>query len=407
MSRNRFKFLSGKLTFDDINSRPQRLTANSNNKFTKMTEIFEKFRLNIKAAFTPGNNLCVDEQLYAFRGRCSFLQYIPSKPAKYGQKYWSLVDVASSYLIDTLIYLGKSNEKSSRTAKVGETIVKNLLEPFYFSGRMVTADNFFSTVPLAEFLFTKTISYTGTLKSNKREIPREFLANNERKLETSIFGFNKSLTLVSYVPKKNKSVILLSTAHHDVSIDTETKKPKLILDYNSNKCGVDVLDQMVEKITCRRRTKRWTMNTFMYLLDIAVNNSFSLFGLKHGAKEKTKDNRFRRTCVEQLFSEILKPCIEERAARASNNDFRGYSADIVDSFRRTGTKIYSKRCLDESPTPASKKSTRGRCGMCQEATDKSKRDNKNSNVCSQCESFVCRAHFEKINTVICKKCFLN
>jgi len=31
---------------------------------------------------------------------------MPSKPAKYGIKFWSFVDVQSGYLIDTNIYLG-------------------------------------------------------------------------------------------------------------------------------------------------------------------------------------------------------------------------------------------------------------------------------------------------------------
>ena len=55
----------------------------------------------------PSSNTCIDEQLYSYRGRCSFKQYIPSKPAKYGIKFWSIVDCSSGYLLASEIYAGK------------------------------------------------------------------------------------------------------------------------------------------------------------------------------------------------------------------------------------------------------------------------------------------------------------
>ena len=36
--------------------------------------------------------------------------------------------------------------------------------------------------------------------------------------KSSTFGFDEQSTMTSYVPKRNKAVILLSSMHHDVSI---------------------------------------------------------------------------------------------------------------------------------------------------------------------------------------------
>jgi hypothetical protein len=47
------------------------------------------------------------------------------------------------------------------------------------------------------------------MKQNKREIPQEYKPAKQRDENSSIFGFAKDLTLVSYVPKNNKSVVLL------------------------------------------------------------------------------------------------------------------------------------------------------------------------------------------------------
>lgn len=49
------------------------------------------------SSYVPGCNLTIDEQLKAFRGRSRFRQYMPSKPAKYGIKFWWITDSATSY----------------------------------------------------------------------------------------------------------------------------------------------------------------------------------------------------------------------------------------------------------------------------------------------------------------------
>lgn len=63
--------------------------------------------------------------------------------------------------------------------------------------------------------------------------------------------FQDGLTLVSFVPKPNKAVLLLSTKHHDNQVDHKTGKPMIILDYNKTKGAVDTVDQMCHKYTVK------------------------------------------------------------------------------------------------------------------------------------------------------------
>ncbi|KAJ4434657.1 hypothetical protein ANN_23222 [Periplaneta americana] len=92
------------------------------------------------------------------------------------------------------------------------------------------------------------LTVVGTLRMNKPEIPIQFLANKGREVLSSEFAFKDYTTLVSYVPKKNKAVVLLSAMHHDKSIDSQSpkKKPEIILQYNKTKGGVDLMDQKFE-----------------------------------------------------------------------------------------------------------------------------------------------------------------
>lgn len=87
------------------------------------------------------------------------------------------------------------------------------------------------------------LTYLGTLKKNKRHIPPEFQASKKRQPESSLHGFTKDFTIVSYVPKKSKAVLLISSMHHTKELDPLIKKPMTIMDYSKTKGGVDEIDK--------------------------------------------------------------------------------------------------------------------------------------------------------------------
>ena len=78
----------------------------------------------------------------------------------------------------------------------------------------------------------------GTIKQNKLEVPKEFLKGsktNIRAINSTYFAFKDFMSIVSYVPKKNKAVVLLSSKHHFSKINEKTMKPEIIMDYNKFK----------------------------------------------------------------------------------------------------------------------------------------------------------------------------
>jgi hypothetical protein len=112
--------------------------------------------------------------------------------------------------------LGKEISKVARG--LASDVVCTLVHPISGldrGGRNVTTDNFFTSVVLANQLKNKIkLTFVGIMKQNKREITQEFKPASQCGEKSSIFGFTKDLTLVSYVPKKSKSVVL-SSLHHD------------------------------------------------------------------------------------------------------------------------------------------------------------------------------------------------
>ena len=83
-------------------------------------------------------------------------------------------------------------------------------------------------------------------------------ASKSRERYSTEFGFKRNTTMVSYVPKKGKAIIMLSTMHHEEAIDegSSKKKPKIIQYYNGTKAGLDTFDQLIRTYSCNRQTKR-------------------------------------------------------------------------------------------------------------------------------------------------------
>ena len=103
---------------------------------------------------------------------------------------------------------------------------------------------FFTSFPLADELQKRRMALVGTLRSNKPEFPLQLLNIRHREVLYSVFAFTRNRTAVSYVLKKGKNVLVLSSRHQEPEVQESGKrKPQIILDYNRCKGAVDHLDQ--------------------------------------------------------------------------------------------------------------------------------------------------------------------
>lgn len=110
----------------------------------------------------------------------------------------------------------------------------------------MTCDNFFTSYALGQDLLKRKLTMVGTVRKNKPELPPELVSTRGREELSSKFAFTDTQTLVSYVPKKNPNVILMSTLHKDAALNTTTdREPFIIQDYNKNKGGVYCLDKVM------------------------------------------------------------------------------------------------------------------------------------------------------------------
>ena len=228
MGINRFWNIIRFIRFDDANTRAQRMEID---KAAPKRDIWTMLNNNLPKHYNPIEHLTIDEQLYPYRGRTKFTQYIPSKPPKYGIKVWWICDAENSYPLIGQIYTGKSS--ADREKNVGERVVKDLAAQYQGSGRNITMDNYFTTLSLTKSLLSWDLTIVGTLKKNKTYIPPAMTALKTREELSTVYGFHENVTMCSYVPKKNKAVIMLSSMHQVAKIgDDAKKKPEIIEFYN-------------------------------------------------------------------------------------------------------------------------------------------------------------------------------
>lgn len=237
-------------------------------------------------------------------------------------------------------------------------------------------DNYFTSIPLAEDLLKKKkISIIGTLRKNKREIPIELIQVKQRAPGSSMFAFKKGMTLVSYVPKKNRVVLALSTMHEDDSIDVTTEKPEIITAYNNTKCDVDLLDQMCSQYSVCRNSRRWPLTVFFNLMDVSAINALIIFS----HNRSLCDDQFkitRRLFLHDLARSLIKPQVLRRIGNGR----------IPRHIRERGARLFVSD-LTDSNYPQTSPSSRGRCHICPLAKNRTSRQ-----ACDICKRNACGEH---------------
>lgn len=202
---------------------------------------------------------------------------------------------------------------NERTMNIGEKVVMNLCQFYKSTNRNITTDNFFTSLPLVHYLQSIGLTLLGTLRKNKPYIPKEMQPAKQREIYSTVFGFRGNITICSYVPKQNKAVILLSSEHHDSGVDITTvaRKPKMILDYNRTKGGVDRMDQMLSTYSTKRKTNRWPLAFFYNMIDVAALASYIIY-MEHHQSLKTKSGS-RKVFLKDLAFDLCVPSIRKRS----------------------------------------------------------------------------------------------
>lgn len=350
------------IRFDNKDTRQSRLR---NDKFALFSDIWERFIENSQKHFNPGPFMTIDEQLYPTKVRCRFIQYMSNKPDKFGIKFFLLANIGDPYIFNGFPYLGADDTKPA-DLQMAHHVVNKLIRPYLNGGYNITTDNFFTSKKLATECLSNNITVIGTIRSNRRELPTNLISTmNSAQLHSTVLYESDGCILTSYKCKTNKAVHLLSTYHEKVENFPPKNKPSTVIDYNNTKYGVDVIDQMARYHTCKVSSRRWPVQVFCNVLDLATINAQTLF------TSVRNSNITRRNFILQLVSELVDVGLQSPA----NQQLSVAAAVRVPNSSATRRKCQIKMC----------------------------NGNKAASKCSICKLFTCgKCRID--GPVVCQKC---
>ena len=165
------------------------------------------------------------------------------------------------------------------------SIVVTLAEPLLNEEILLMADNWYSSISLANYLREKNTEYCGTMRSNRKGIPRVVKDDNLNKGDIKAAVNNDRIRVMNYKDKKN--VYMISTFHDANMRDTGKRnqarnaisQPQVILDYNRGKGGIDFSDQMIAYYSPACKSIKWYRKVNFECISIVVQKSFVLYRL--------------------------------------------------------------------------------------------------------------------------------
>jgi hypothetical protein len=376
MPRNRFELILKFIHFSD------NTLANPDDRLYKLRDVLDKFINNYKHTYTPCEKICVDESLIPWRGRLLFRQYIPNKSAKYGIKVFKLC-TEKGYTWNLAVYCGKSRDPQT---EVSEKIVMSLAEDLLGEGRTMYTDNYYTSVPLALRLRKRKTNLVGTLRANRKYLPKEVTQAKLKRGEMAAKESDNGITVLNWRDKRDVRMLTTKTSalemvpHNSRTRNAVHMKPKCIADYNKGKSSIDISDQMATYGSALRRCTKWYRKlAFEIIWGTSIVNAHFLYN-EYSNQKKLTITEFREQVINALLERVSSTNID-RPSRSRTEDKHHLVQNIV------GGKKVRGRCVECYKIY-------GRKGI-QIESGKNKRAPQIYTKCSVCNIFLCRQCFNK------------
>ena len=287
MSRDRWLSIMQFLHFSDNTQ------ANPEDKLCKVRPLLDLLLDRFRNVYIPDKVVSVDEELIAWRGRLQFRQFIPSKRARFGIKIFALCET-SGYMFNFIVYVGKDHTSFDQqlVAELGKSgaVAATLMQPLLDQGYHLYVDNWYMSVVLAEYFLQRGTMICGTLRKDRKGIPKTFANYARLKKGEYIFRSANGMLLVKLLD--TKAVHFLSTIHRASLLAANkrdrfgrrVKKLAVVHDYNRSMGGVDRNDEMLSFYTAARKTTKWYKKIATHVVEEGLLNAFLCYKKSGGQK---------------------------------------------------------------------------------------------------------------------------
>lgn len=289
MPRNQFERIKSNLHLND-NSKMKDRNTPGYDKLFKVRPFLEKVQTNLSKIKSDEHN-SVDEVLIPCKSRKAMVQYIKSKPHKWGIKMFARCSSAG-FMYEFEVYTGKSSAGEKSDLGISGDVVLRLCKdlPKQQNYKIFT-DNWFSSFKLACHLKEIGILMAGAVRVNR--LPGCQFTEDKilKKKGRGAFDFrtevNSNICAIKWFD--NKPVHLVSSFLGPDPVNNvqrwsaekrryvEVPRPNIVAEYNQHMGGVDLNDMLVALYRMDMGTKRYYFRIFYRLIDICIVNSWLLY----------------------------------------------------------------------------------------------------------------------------------
>ena len=143
----------------------------------------------------------------------------------------------------------------------------------------IPIDRYFTSISLTTWALEKNITIVGTIKYDRKGIPKELkpVADREERSAMHVYNTRDKIMFFSYIDKKEngkKNILVLSTMHDNVkNTKGKPKKPSVHTMYDHTRGDVDVVDLLSTTHSTQIKSRWWSLNAFTFILDTCRSNA--------------------------------------------------------------------------------------------------------------------------------------
>ena len=227
------------------------------------------------------------------------------KLGNYGFLFRVLVDAQNRYasrIIPCATLPINNPEKKGNIHELVMEISKDVLK----SWRNITGERLYFVIDAMEELYQNKTTYVRTIMPKKKMVFQLLWKplKNEKSYPQNLRG-RTIVQILSYCPKPNKNVLLVSTAHSEPDFcEALYNKPVVIDFYDSQGCGVGIVNQMLCDYTCQPTCGSWVLVVLTFILDLAAVNARTI--LKYNKANYDETRVFLRISATSLIIPYIK-----------------------------------------------------------------------------------------------------
>ncbi|XGW22980.1 hypothetical protein V3C99_005316 [Haemonchus contortus] len=163
------------------------------------------------------------EELWKYLHLIVFRQYLPAKRHRYGIKTFKLCS-KGEYTVRIKIYAGRD---PSREEPLADKVAVELVEGFLDERRVLCTDNYYSSIGLAEKLISRRTHLVGTLRTNRKGIPKAIKDEKLKRGQTCYKQRQNGILVLKWSEKRDLHMIFTK---HDAAIGS-SQKPTVVENY--------------------------------------------------------------------------------------------------------------------------------------------------------------------------------